>query len=396
MLFIARRYLFSKKSHSVVNIIAGVSMFSVAIPVAAIIILLSIFNGFGELVEGMNSSVEGSLTIKPTQGRYFDLAQIDTLALRRVEGVENFACVNEQTIVLDYMGRETVVTLRGVDDNYIDVVPIEEYMRVGEFRLRMGDLDLLVLGNAMVSKLGLGNYKLAEVGIYSLQESRLSSFVPIVDFVRDSARVAGVYLSDMESEERYVYAPLRLVHRIVGEEHISSIVVNVADQRALDRVRMSVMEVVGKDFSVLRREELNPVLYDIIKYEKWGILFISAMVMILASFSLIGIVAMLIIEKRGDMLTLRMMGATWGDIRRIFFMQGVLISAIGAVVGMVLGISVTLIQQFWGIVKLPPGAFVIDHYPVNLQLGDVAGIMVLTLGVSMVLNYIVTLEMIKK
>ncbi|MFR9602590.1 MAG: FtsX-like permease family protein [Rikenellaceae bacterium] len=379
-----------------INIIAGVSLVSVAIPVAAIIILLSIFNGFGSLVEGMNSSVDAPLTIRPIVGRYFEASEIDSARLAEVEGVECFAYVSEQTMMLDHMGREAVVTLRGVDDNYTRVVPIDSYMRAGDFSLRMGDLDRLVVGNAMAYKLGLANFRVAEVGVYSLRESRLSSFVPVVDFVRDSAGVSGIFILDGESEERYVYAPLRFVNRIVGDEQLSSVAVRVADGHSVEQVRARVKGVVGDGFSVLSREELNPVLYDIIKYEKWGILFISAMVMILASFSLIGIVAMLIIEKRADMTTLRMMGATWSDIRRIFFLQGMLISGVGAFLGVVVGVAVTLIQQLWGVVKLPAGAFVVDAYPVNLQLWDVAWIVALTLGVAMVLNYIVTLEMIKK
>ncbi len=400
MLFIARRYLFSKKSHSVINIIAGVSLVSVAIPVAAIIILLSIFNGFGTLVEGLNEGVDADLTIKPSKGRYFMVSDVDTLSLMGVEGVESFSLVNEQTLMLEHMGRETVVSLRGVDDNYTSVVPIDEYIRAGEFRVRLGDLDRLVVGNAVASKLRIRNSSDSRVGIYSLRESRLSSFVPIVDFVRDSAKVSGIYLLDLDSESRYSYTSLRLVNRLLGrvdqEAEVSTIVVRVKDGYSVDRVRDGIRRIVSDEFSILRREELNAVLYDIIKYEKWGIIFISAMVMMLASFSLIGIVAMLIIEKRDDMMTLRMMGSTWTDVRRIFFMQGMLISAIGAGVGVVIGVGVTLIQQYFGVVKIPSGGFVIDSYPVDLQLGDVVGVVLLSLGVAMLLNYVVTKEMIKK
>lgn len=335
MLFIARRYLFSKKSHSVVNIIAGVSLVSVAIPVAAIIILLSIFNGFGTLVDGMNSSIEADLTINPSKGRYFVVGEVDTLALRGVEGVEAFALIREQSLMLEYQGRESTVNLRGVDDAYVDVVPIGERMRSGEFRVRLGDFDRLVLGNSMAQQLGVRRgVNRSAVNIYSLRESRLSSIMPIVSFVRDSADLAGVFLLDMDSEERIAYSSLRLMQRLSGNENeVSQIVVRVADGHSMDVVKSRVLGVVGDKFKVLRREELNPVLYDIIKYEKWGIIFISMMVMLLASFSLIGIVAMLIIEKRDDVNSLRAMGATWNNVRSIFFMQGMLISGAGALVG---------------------------------------------------------------
>ncbi|MFI3282336.1 MAG: FtsX-like permease family protein [Rikenellaceae bacterium] len=396
MLFIARRYLFSKKSHSVVNIIAGVSLFSVAVPVAAIIILLSVFNGFGGLVEGLNESVDADLTISPIRGRYFDVHGIDTLRLRDIEGIESFAFVNEQMMMMEYAGREMVLSLRGVSDNYSEVVDIGDRMRGGEFRVALGDLDRLVLGNAAAVKLRVRNLRQSFVRIYSLRESRLSSLAPIVDFVRDSARVSGIYIVDAQSEERYAYSSLRMLKRLTGrEDEISSIVVKVSPESSVREVKSVLQDVVGEGFKIQSREELNPLLYDIIRYEKWGIIFISAMVMLIASFSLIGIVAMLIIEKRDDMLTLRAMGATMGDLRRIFFTQGMLISGIGVLLGLVIGVGVTMVQQIWGVVKLPMGGFVVDSYPVDLQFVDVVGVVIMSLSVAAVLSYIVTCEMIK-
>ncbi len=401
MLFIARRYLFSKKSHSVINIIAGVSLVSVAVPVAAIIILLSVFNGFGTLVEGLNGGVDADLTVRPLRGRYVDSREVDTLAIRGVQGVESFALVNEQTLMLHHEGREAVVSLRGVDDNFTSVIPIEQHMRAGEFQPRLGDIDRIVVGNAMAIKLGVRNIRTSFVDIYSLRESRLSSFMPMISFVKDQVRVSGVYLLDMESESQYAYTSLRLLNRLSGRgeeesSEISSVVIRVADGESAGAVKSRVQGVVGDEFEVLSREELNPLLYDIIRYERWGIIFISSMVMLLASFSLVGIVAMLIIEKRDDTITLRSMGATHSQVRRIFFLQGMLISGIGAMAGAVAGVAITLVQQIWGVVKLPMGGFVITAYPVDLHVGDVAGVVAMALGIAALLNYIVTFEMIKK
>ncbi len=400
MLFIATRYLFSKKSHSVVNIIAGVSLISVAVPVAAIIILLSVFNGFGSLVEGLNASIDADLVISPSRGRNFTINRVDTTALRGVDGVSNFALMSSQTVMLEHEGRQAVVTLRGVDDAYSSVVPIGDYIFAGDFAVRLGDLDRIVLGNSMASKLGVRNLRQAVVGIYSLKESRLSSLVPMVGFERDSARVSGVYMVDMDSESRYSYTSLRLINRLLhGEEQqpqITDIVVLIEDGYSQRDVRSKLQTLVGEDFVVRSREELNPLLYDIIRYEKWGIIFISLMVMILASFSLIGIVAMLIIEKREDMLTLRAVGLTMSGVRQIFFFEGMLISSIGCVAGVLIGVGVTLIQQIWGVVKLPASGFVVECYPVDLQLWDVVGVVTMAMAISALLNYIVTIEMIKK
>ncbi len=394
MLFIARRYLFSKKSHSVINIIAGVSVVSVAIPVAAIIILLSIFNGFGSLVEGMNKSIDTELTITPSEGYLFDTNDLD---ISQIEGVANYTFVNEQMVMLQSEGHEAVVSLRGVDDNVTSVLDIERYILVGSFTPRLGDLDRLVIGNAMAGQLGIRNLRTSWIKILALRESPLSSFAPMVDFAEDRVKIAGIYMLDMESEGRYAYAPRRLVAELTSTEgKATSVGVITQSGESISKVQKRLQDALGDDFSVRNREELNPVLYDIIRYEKWGIIFISTMVMLLASLSLIGIVTMLIIEKREDMTTLRAMGCTWSNIRGIFFWQGVLISGVGAVIGMLIGIGVTLIQQYFGVVKLPAGGFVVDAYPVNLEWGDVAGVMIVTLTIGMILNYFVTREMIKR
>ncbi len=394
MLFIARRYLFSEKSHSVINIIAGVSVVSVAIPVAAIIILLSIFNGFGSLAEGMNESIDGELTITPKQGQYFKKESLD---LSLIEGVKDYAFVTETNVMLEHDGREEVVTLRGVDDLYTSVVPIDQYTLFGDFTPRIGDLDRLIIGNAMAAKLGVRNLRTTWINLYSIRESRLSAFAPMVNFVQDSIKIAGVYMVDMESEGRYAYGSQRLVEELSGREgEVTSAIISSTEGVSTEKLRDNIREAIGEEYKVRSREEMNPLLYDIIRYEKWGIIFISLMVMTLASFSLIGIVAMLIIEKRDDMTTLRTMGATWADVRRVFFIQGGLISGLGSVIGVVIGVGVTLLQQYFGVVKLPAGGFVIDAYPVDLQLGDVVGVVVATTAIAFILNWIVTREMIKK
>ncbi|MFR9593100.1 MAG: FtsX-like permease family protein [Rikenellaceae bacterium] len=380
-----------------VNIIAGVSLVSVAVPVAAVIILLSIFNGFGSLVEVMNSAVDADLTISAAKGRYFDAGGVDTLSLRGVDGVEALAFVSEQGVMLEYEGSESMVTLRGVSEEFCDVVRVGESMRSGEFRVQLGDLDRLVLGNSMARKLGVRGARQSAVNIYMLRESRLSSMMPMVAMEREKAYVSGAYLLDAETEERVAYTSLRLMQRLLGRAgEVSQVVLRLREGHSPKDLRHEVQSVVGEEFKVQTREELNPVLYDIIRYEKWGIVAISIMVMLIASFSLIGIVTMLIIEKRGDVATLRAMGATWSNVRSVFFMQGMLISGVGTVVGLIIGVGVTLVQQIWGVVKLPSGAFVMDAYPVDIRFMDVVGVVVVSLLIAAVLNYMVTKEMVRR
>ncbi len=379
-----------------INIIAGVSLISVATPVAAIVILLSIFNGFGSLVESMNEAVDAELTISASRGGAFSIADVDTARLRTIEGVEALSVVREQTIMLKYRERETIATLRGVDEDYLQVLPIGDYMRYGEFRTHFGELNQIVIGGAIAQKLGVRNPRDATIVLYSLRESRLSAFAPSVSIVTDSVQLAGVYTLDAQSEGRYVYAPRRVANTLAGgDERASSIVIKLREGHKREVLQREVNSALEQGFTTLRREELNAALYDIIKYEKWGIIFISIMVMILASLSLIGVVAMLITEKRHDISTLRALGATRGNLRDIFFLQGMMISKIGVFGGIVVGVVVTLIQQHYGIIKLPVGGFMIDAYPVDLQWGDILGVLFISVSIAALLNYIVTHKMLR-
>ncbi len=400
MIRFARRYLFSPKSHSVINIIAGVSLLSVATPVAAVIILMSIFNGFGSLVEDLNSSTEPDLTVRRTLNQEaYDSSAIDTARISKIKGVEALAQQWEQSVMVEKGGEQTLVRLRGVDDGYQRVVDISPYIYVGDFDVALGDLDRLVLGNSVAGRLRIRQTNSAFINIFSLRDSDLADMLPIVDFNRDSAKLEGVFRIDQESEDKYAYTSLRLMSRLngldEGESRVSDIVIKVSEGADLRRVKREVAEVVGDGFGVYDRYDLNPLIYDIIRYERWGIAFISLLVMLLAAFSLIGTVAMLIIEKRVEFTTLRAMGATWGYIRGIFLAEGLLIGAVGTLLGAVIGVALTLVQQVWGVIEIPASSFLVSAYPVDLRMMDVVGVMALSMLIAYVLSYVVSHEMIK-
>ncbi len=397
MLLISKRYLLSKKSHSVVNIISMVSLFSLLIPVAAVIVLLSVFNGFGSMVGELNRAVEGDLTIMLREGRHFEDGAVRGEALSVVEGVEALSFVTEQMLLVEYRDQSRLLTFRGVDDQYTRVVPIDDMISVGKFEIRLGDMERMVLGSSVASGLGIKSLFETDVKLYSLKSSGLQSLLPMASSVERQARLAGVVMLDQESEEMYGYASRRLVNEMIGRSDVASRVVVKLSRRAdRDRAKRDIESIVGSKFKVLSREELNPALYDIIKYEKLGVLLICSLVMLLASFSLVGALAMLIIEKRDDMDTLRAIGATRGDLKRIFIYEGCLISGVAVAAGVVLGVVVTLAQQWIGIVKMPQNSMFGSEYPVDLQLADVCMVIVISLVISSLLSQIVVQGMMRR
>lgn len=394
---IARRYLLSRKSHSVVNIISMVSLVSLLIPVAAVIILLSIFNGFSRMIGEFDRAVEGDLTVELRAGKLFDGELVAREDLEAVDGVDMVSHLTEQTLLLRLDDRSAVLTLRGVDDYFTYVTDVEDHIIMGDFEVELGDLERVVVGNAVASRLGVRSLVDTHIDIYALKSGGLQSLIPIGSYRVDRAKLAGIFSLDQLTEERYAYTSQRLVNGLLGSSGQSSkVAIKVSDGADIERVKSDVEGVVGGDFSVKSRSELNPAIYNIIKYEKLGVLLITSLVMLLASFSLLGALTMLVIEKRGDIATLRAMGWRRSDIRYVFICEGLLISGAAIAVGLMLGVIFTLIQQYIGVIELPSASMVIQYYPVELQLGDIFSVVAMTATISIVICWVVVNSMLKR
>ena len=375
-LLFSRRYLFSKKSHSVINIISGVSVFAVAMPVAAMIILLSVFNGFEELVKQMASTFDADLTVTPREGERFPAERIDTAALARIDGLGGWSYTVEQNVLLEYRGHQAAATLRGADDRYPEVMPIREAISAGDYQVRLGDYDRAVLGQALAYTLGVRSLVGEPLKIYALRRNGFSTLIPLEGYSRREVDMAGVFQLDSEAEQQYLITSLRLARELfdLGED-ATALLLRVDDPDRIETVKREVEQAVGREFEVRTRYELRRTFYDIMIYEKWGIFFISLLVLVIASFSMVGALSMLIIEKRKDVRTLRALGADTRLIRRIFIGEGVLIGSIGAAIGTVTGVTVTLVQQLFGIVEIPVESLVTRSYPVLFQVNDLLAVL---------------------
>ena len=336
----ARRYFFSKKSHSVINLIAGVSVVSVAVPVAAMIVLLSVFNGFEQLVRSMNSHFDADLTLTPREGQTFGIESLDTAALRRLPGVEAVSLALEQSALMEYRGRQAMVTVRGVADGYDRVVPVAECITAGDYAVRLGDLGVAY-------ELGLRSLGESDGVLYALRRTGFSSLLPVEGYTRRQAEVAGVFAADAQTDGRYLFTSLRLAQELFSyPDRASAAVVRVARGARPAEVKRRVAEAAGGAFEVRTRDELNASFYTIMQYEKWGIFLISLLVLVIASFSIVGTVVMLVLDKRPEFVALGAMGADTRFVRRIFFFEGGLIGVLGAGAGVVLGVGLCLVQHY--------------------------------------------------
>lgn len=394
--FFARRYLFSPKSRSVVNLISGLSVVAVAMPVAAMIILLSVFNGFESLVKSMCSAFDADLTVTPRQGQTFAADAVDTAAVARIDGVEAFSFILEQSALLEHAGRQATATVRGVDDAYGEVFPLAEAIPSGEFRVRLGDLERLVMGQSMAYMLGVRTLADADVNVYAVRRGSFSSLLPFDNYTRRTVPLGGVYSLDLETERTYVLASLRLAQELFSHPgRVSGLVVRLREGADAERVRQALEQRLGGEYRVRTRYELRASFYRIMTYEKWGIFFISLLVLLVASFSVVGALAMLIVDKRRDIATLRALGADMSLVRAVFRSEGLLICGLGALFGVVLGVGASLVQQHFGLIGIPAETFLTKSYPVEFRFGDLVVVLAAFGLVAYVISNITVRSMVK-
>lgn len=392
----ARRYFFSPNSRSVVNLISGLSVAAVAMPVAAMIILMSVFNGFETLVKSMCSAFDADLTVSAREGQTFVRADVDTVALLRVPGVDAMSFALEQSALLAREGRQATATIRGVDDAYADVFALDDAISAGEYRVRTGDLDYLVLGQTMAYLLGVRSLSDADVEAYAVRRGEFSSLLPLANYTRRTIPVGGVYSLDLDSERTYVLAPLRMAQALFSAPgRVSSLMLRLAPGTDAVLAKQAVAKLLGDDYRVRTRYEMRASFYRIMSAEKWGIFFISLLVLVVASFSVAGALAMLIVEKRGDITTLRALGASTSLLRSIFRTEGFFICGLGALVGVVLGVGASLVQQHFGLIEIPAQTFLTKSYPVEFRALDLLVVVAAFAAVSVVLSQVTVRSMIK-
>lgn len=369
--FIASRYLRSPKSHSVINIISRVSMVAMAVPVAALIILLSIFNGLDLMVQDHLQAVDADLRITAREGTTFKKESIDSVALSSIDGIRSVSCVLEQSAMAESEGRRVLITLKGVDRNYPKTLPIAERLISGSFTTELDEESSIVVGQRIAMQLALQRDGLGrEVSLYSINRQRISSLLKMGGYTRRDLPVAGIFAID-EDNGLVGFTSLSMAQELFNYQgRISSVELSLEPEVDQQQVAEAVKALLGEEFRVQTRYESNSI-YRLMNLERWGVFFIAVIVMIVASLSIVGTLIMVIIDKQDDIATLRMMGASQRVIYRIFTTEGSFMAAISLVAGLILGVGLSLAQQHFGLVSIATQTLLIDSYPIDLRLSDV-------------------------
>ena len=389
--FIAGRYLFAKKSHNVINIISAISAIGMAIGTAALIIILSVYNGFDSLIRSMMSNVEPDLLITPATGKVF-IPEGETYDwIYDQPSVKSMCCVLQEQVFINYDGKQGIVKAKGVDWVYEDETSLKDHMTDGEFKLHKGDIALAVVGAGLAYDMQINPRFLSPIEIYFPSRTRkisLSNPASAIEGIR--VWPSGLFSVNTDVDKELMILPIGKMQELLEyDKEVSGVEIRLtesADSKELRRLQKEIAERLGPEFRVKDRFQQNESLYKMMKYEKAAIFMILIFVIIIIAFNIFGSLSMLIIEKRHDIETLKSLGATESLIKKIFILEGWMISLSGMVVGLVAGISFSLLQQWLGFIKMP-GHFVVQAYPVILSWGDVA---LTALGVATI-GYLIAL-----
>ena len=389
--FIAGRYLIAKKSHNVINIISAISAIGMAIGTAALIIILSVYNGFDSLIRSMMSNVEPDLLISPATGKTF-VPEGETYDwIYDQPEVISMSCVLQEQVFISYDGKQSLATAKGVDWVYEEGSSLRNHLVEGDFRLHRGDIPLAAVGATMAYELGLSPRFLAPIEIYYPARTRkisLSNPLTAIESIKVWPSCTFAVNGDIDGE--LMILPIEKMRELLEyENEVSAVELRLKEgisRKELLKLQNEIASRLGENFKVKDRFQQNESLYKMMKYEKAAIYMILIFVIIIIAFNIFGSLSMLIIEKKSDIETLRYLGAQDKLIRRIFILEGWMISLVGLAAGLIIGVGFALLQQKFGFIKMP-GHFTVQAYPIIVSWSDI----LLTCAGVAVVGYIIAL-----
>lgn len=395
--FLARRYLFSKKSKNAINYISGVSVVLVAVVSMSLVVAMSVFNGLSDLVTTLFNSFDPQIQIVHNTGRIFDKNKVIPI-VQTHDNVSAFSAILEDDALFTYSEKQLVGRLKGVDNQFTNIIRMDTLINAGDFVLYEDEVDFVSMGYGIAHELGAGLTYTEILQIFAPKRTKTSSSInPMDDFTKVLCYPRSVFSVQMDIDSRYVISSLSMAQRLFSYDstQVSSIAVRCADENKIDATAASIQRALGSDFTVKTQEEQHEFLYKITQSEKLITFLIISLILVIASFSIVGALTMLIIDKKQDINILKSMGASKSLIRKIFVFEGWLISITGAGIGIILGSALSLAQQHFGILETG-GNFAVEAYPVRLAVRDIFYVLAMVLSVGFLAAYLPVYSIIKK
>lgn len=389
--YIARRYLFSKKSTNAINVISGISVVGVAVASMALVVTLSVFNGFHDMVASFFTQLDPQLKITPAKGKTAASNDSTLMRIRQLDEVAVATDVLEDQALAVYGDRQQMVTIKGVDDNYDKLTHIRQILEGdGDYALHAADMNYGILGLGIAYQLGIGYTYREPLKIYAPRREGQINMANLQDgFVEDELYSPGVLFSIKQGkyDKRYIITAIQFTRNLFDRDgELTSLELRLKPGSNFEHVKAKVQEMAGTRFVVRDRYEQQEDTFRIMKVEKLMAYIFLTFILVIACFNIIGSLSMLMIDKRNDVVTLRNLGASDRQIIRIFLFEGRMISAIGAVIGIAIGLLLCLLQQQFGLIGLgsTEGSFVVDAYPVSVHPWDIVVVFFTVLAVGFI------------
>jgi lipoprotein-releasing system permease protein len=387
----ALRYFKAKKSTNAINIIAGASIAAMVFGTAALILVLSVYNGFEDLVKNIYSTFYTDLKISAASGKVIRITTQQLEKVKAIKGVKNFSLIAEEKGVLQNGEIQSVVYLKGVDENHQYIAGIKDHLVKGNYELGDADNPLVLLGAGVENAVGVqADRNIIPLVIYLPKKADASITDPVKAISGDTVNTAGTFLIQQEFDNKYAVTNLGFMKQMLGLEadEYSALEIGIHDFAGVKDVQESLKKIFDKNYSVQTRYQQNQSLYSVMQAEKWVIYAVLCLILIVASFTMISSLTMLVLEKQKDISVLHALGANNSFIQKIFLSEGMLLAGIGTIVGMLLTLLIAWLQVTYKLIPMQGGTFLIDHYPVKLKFPDFLLVGITVFIISLIASWI--------
>lgn len=366
---IAKRYLFSRKSTNAINIISGVAVLGIAVGTAALILILSVFNGFEDLLSGLFGTFNPPIKVIPLKGKTFEPDDALVAEINAIPGISAVSQTLEEIAFFDYRDVQDFGMIKGVDSLFKKVVDIESTVFEGQYQLKEDQRFLAILGSGVRNKLGINvQDQFASLRVYMPKRKQQSALGQ--PYKSRLIQPAGTFFIQQEFDQEYVITHIDFVRELLNyDKEISALEINVTAQAKLDQIKSQIKTILGENFIVRDRFEQDEAFLKLMRLEKWMGFAILSFAMVLVAFNMIGSLWMIVLDKKQDIAILKSMGATDHTVRNIFLLEGFLLTGLGMAIGFTTALAFYVVQKTFGIISVPVG-FIISAYPISIRITD--------------------------
>lgn len=386
-LFVAWRYFFSKKKLKVIHIISLISLIGIAITTMALLLVLSVFNGFTTVGTKMLSASNPPLIIQAKQGKTFSLDSIAYNKVKSLNKVVAIAPILKENALISFGENQSLVVMKGIDKDYFAINRIDTSIILGRFALKNFDKDASVLGIGLAANIGIpknAEQMGAMIKIMVPKREGTLSLTPEESFVSKDLVYSGSFQMYSEMDENTIFVPINFVREILDYQNneVSSIHIRPSSEEDIPRLKEEIKGIVGEKYEVKDILEQEPIYQKVVKAERFGVYMILSFIIFIATFNVMGSLSLLIMDKKKDILILRSMGSSLFSVRKIYFFNGLMLSFVGAVIGLFVGSVLCFIQQQYGVIKMGDGSYIVESFPIKLRILDIISIFLLVLSIG--------------